>query len=108
MDTWTPKQKTGAELAAEIETIRRYMPKTYESIQKKAAEIGNEAFALVRRALRGEPNCFWCMEAGYVFGTPFNQKGVIDEVARYMVHFGCSAVFMWPAVVKKGVDDGAN
>ena len=49
--------------------IKARMPETYKAILAKAAEIGNSAFSLVRRGLRGEPNCFYAMENGHVKGA---------------------------------------
>jgi len=54
MDTQPPK----IDVTAKIEEIKRFMPETYKSIQAKSQEIGNEAFVLVRKGLRGEANCF--------------------------------------------------
>jgi hypothetical protein len=52
--------------------IKTQMPMVYGAIQDKAQEIGKEAFALVRKGLRGEPNTFYAFERGYVVGTPFS------------------------------------
>jgi hypothetical protein len=75
----------------QLKTIRTKMPETYKEINKRVAASGNGVFALVRKGLRGEANCFWAMEAGYVMGTPFTQ-GIQKEVAKYMVEFGCAQV----------------
>lgn len=79
----------------QIANIKDNMKDTYRSIQAKAAMLGKPAFALVRRGLRGEPNCFYAFEHGHVVGTPFNQTNVMPEIARYMVAFGCDAVVVW-------------
>ena len=79
MDTRTAK----VDVAAKIEEIKRYMPETYKSIQAKTAKIGNEAFVLVRRGLRGEVDCFYAFEGGRVVGTPFAL--VIAAALDYMV-----------------------
>lgn len=101
---------TAAELAAQadkqIETIKAYMPSTYEAVQAKADEIGREAFALVRRGARGEPNCFYAFERGRVVGTPFDQA-VTPEVAQLIVRFGATFLCMWPESAVRG-DDGAH
>lgn len=88
----------------QLEEIRQYMPEVYRSIQAKAAEIGGEAYRLVRRGLRGEPICFWACEAGRVVGTPFAGHAVEADAARLMVEFGCAHVCMWGNVVKGGAD----
>lgn len=79
----------------QIADIKAHMPEVYQSIQAKAADIGKPAFALVRRGLRGEPNCFYAFERGYVVGTPFNQGDVMPEIAKYMVRFGCAHIVVW-------------
>lgn len=89
----------------ETELIKTKMPETYKAIQAKAAEIGRQAFALVRRGLSGEPDCFYTMESGYVMGTPFAGKNldgtsIMDEIARYMVQFGCSHIVVFANVAK--------
>lgn len=84
---------------AQIAVIKTCMPKTYASIQERARLIGNEAFTLVRRALRGEPACFYAIEAGHVVGTPFTGHPIMDDVARSIVSFGCTYVCIWPEPV---------
>lgn len=101
---------TSDELAAQadkqIATIKASMPGVYGAVQAKAEEIGREAFALVRRGARGEPNCFYAFEGGRVVGTPFDQE-VTPEVAQLIVRFGATFLCMWPAAAKEG-DDGAH
>ena len=41
-------------LQEQIDAIKAHMPQTYRSIRECAGRIGNEAYALVRRGLRGE------------------------------------------------------
>lgn len=86
------------EVAAKIEEIKRYMPEVYQSIQAHAlpAELGPEAYALVRRGLRGEANCFYAFEAGRVVGTPFSVTTIMAEVAVQMVQFGVRHCVIWP------------
>ncbi|MEC5213304.1 hypothetical protein RCH06_001850 [Polaromonas sp. CG_9.5] len=88
MDTQTAK----VDVSAKIVEIQTYMPETYKAIKAKAAEIGNVAFELVRRGLRGETNCFYAFEGGRVVGTPFATGPLPDHVAKLMVEFGCSFV----------------
>lgn len=93
MDTRTEK----VDVAAKIEEIKRHMPETYKAIKAKAEVIGNEAFVLVRRGLRGEADCFYAFERGLVMGTPFALSEVARDVAQYMVTFGCDHVCIWAA-----------
>lgn len=79
----------------QIANIKAHMPETYKSIQAKAAETGKAAFGIVRRGLRGEPNCFYAFERGHVVGTPFNQTDVMPTTAFYMVAFGCCHIVLW-------------
>jgi len=81
----------------QIADIKAHMPKTYEAIQAKATEIGKPAFALVRRGLRGEANCFYAFERGHVVGTPFSLADITRDIAQYMVTFGISHVCVWAA-----------
>lgn len=78
-----------------VRDIRQHMPGVYAAIQAKAGEIGNEAFRLVRRGLRGEPGCFWACERGRVVGAPFHGLQIQDDVAAVMVNFGCAHVCIW-------------
>jgi hypothetical protein len=91
MDTIDTKEN----IELQIAEIKARMPETYNAILAKAAEIGNSAFSLVRRGLRGEPNCFYAMENGHVKGAPFNQGDIMPEIARYMVQFGCTFIVVW-------------
>lgn len=95
---------TASEVNARLEVIKTKMPKTYAAIQAKAKEIGTEAFALVKRSLRGEANAFYAMERGHVVGTPFNMPEVTADVAAYMVRFGADFVCIWSAPAGKGSD----
>jgi len=80
-----------------IQDIKDHMPETYKSIQAKAAVMGKPAFALVRRGLRGEANCFYAFEAGYVVGTPFTLVEVARDIAQNMVTFGVVHCCVWAA-----------
>ncbi|WP_287917821.1 hypothetical protein [Comamonas sp.] len=69
------------------------MPQTYESIQRKAAQLGNGVYSMVRRGILGRANCFWAVEGGQVMGTPFESKHpVMAVVAQGLVEFGCAHV----------------
>ena len=93
MDTRTAK-----EIVEDKLFIKTHMPETYKSIQAKAEQIGGNAWALVTRSLRGEPNCFWAMERGYIKGTLFNLANIQSDVAWSMVAFGTTCACIWPLV----------
>lgn len=97
MDSKTAK----LDVSDKIGEIKRHMPETYKSIQAKAAELGNQAYELVRRGLRGEANCFYAFEGGRVVGTSFNLSGIHDEVARLMVQWGAASVCIFPSPPKE-------
>lgn len=91
MDSRTPE-----EVEADIATIKREMPRTYEAIRAKAAEMGDRAFALVRRGLRGEPNCFYAIEAGHVMGVPPGREHTMTrEIAWMLSNFSCRSAVAW-------------
>lgn len=92
MDTQTPAM----DVSDKINEIKQHMPGVYASIQRRAALIGDEAYQLVRRGLRGEPRCFYAMEGGRVVGTPFYGHPVMTEVGKALVEFGCAYVCIWP------------
>lgn len=92
MDTKAAK----LDVTDKVNEIKRYMPETYKAIQAKASAIGNGAYELVRRGLRGEPNCFYALEAGRVVGTPYTLTDVQAEVAKHMVRWGCTYVCIFP------------
>lgn len=87
--------RSKAEVEQMVGEIRAHMPETYKAIRARAAEHQG-TFELVRRALRGEPNCFYAIERGRVVGTPFSLGDIMSEVAKYMVGFGCAHVCIWP------------
>lgn len=95
-------------VAEGLHTIKTHMPLVYGAIQDKSKEIGNEAFALVRKGLRGEPNAFYAFERGYVVGTPFSAGPITDEVAGLMVRFGFAfvCIFRAPDQPAAGGGDG--
>lgn len=92
------EMKTFEEVERQIVEIKTHMPAVYQSIQDKADDIGKLAYSLVRRGVRGEPNCFYAFERGRVVGTPFAAQSVTDEIARYMVQFGVQHVAVWANV----------
>ena len=89
--------------------IKASMPLTYADIQQRAAgPLGREAFALVRRALRGERNCFYAVEAGHVVGAPFDAMatGELDGAVALGTEFGIGFMAVWP--LASGGGDGAH
>lgn len=98
---------SNSNIEAQVKEIRAHMPEVYKDIQKKAQVIGKEAYALVRRGLRGEANCFYALERGRVVGTPFNTPGIMAELAQYMVEFGFQHLSIWPAP-KEEAFNGTN
>lgn len=98
----TPDQQAAA-VEKQLGVIKTSMPTVYSAIKSKAGEIGGEAYALVRRGLRGEADCFYAFEGGRVVGTPFCQA-VTADVAQLMVEFGGTYVCIWPVTARKGGD----
>ena len=91
MDTLDPRENVEAQIAE----IKARMPQTYKAILDKAQQVGKIAYKLVRRGLRGEANCFWAMENGFVKGTPFTQPDITADVSMHMVQFACEFVIIW-------------
>lgn len=76
----------------QLATLQQHMPIVLGMVRERAAVMGNEVYALVRRGMRGEPGCFWAMERGHVVGTPFSGQAIEADVAALMVQFGCQHV----------------
>lgn len=106
-------QEQVEEINRRIAEIKAHMPETYKAIQDRVNGVvvqesggpvetvpayGKAVFALVRRGLRGEPNCFWAMECGRVVGTPFNLPDVMTYTAKSMVEFGCTYACIFQSV----------
>lgn len=84
-------------VAERLAIIKAHMPEVYDCIQERAQHAGPEVFALVRKGLRGEPGCFYAMEAGHVVGTPFGREHpLMREAAEFVVVFGRAHVCVWP------------
>lgn len=94
-------------IKAKLDVIRSQMPETYKHIQWKAGKVGGKAYELVRRALRGEPNCFWACENGHVVGTPFSMPEVSRDLAQFMVSFGSTHVCTFVTLPEE-LADGAH
>lgn len=104
MDTAT----TANPVDDKIAEIKAHMPGVYAAIQRKASEIGGDAFALVRRGLRGERGCFYGIEGARVVGAPFHREHPDMQIAaRAMVEFGCAHVCIWPLGDEEGRQHGA-
>lgn len=116
MDTRTHQ---AVDVSAQLQIIKTKMPETYKAIQERVKGVteqvagktavlvpayGNDVYTLVRRGLRGEPNCFWAMEAGHVVGTPFNMTEVQRDIASLMVGFGSAYVCIFPEPAKECTD----
>ena len=107
MDTGHPANPAD-KVTEGLHVIKTQMPMVYGAIQDKAKEVGKEAFALVRRGLRGEPNTFYAFERGYVVGTPFSHGPITDQLAGLMVRFGCAFVCIFKAADGAAAEQGAN
>lgn len=108
MDGQNAPQVDRQEIERRIAEIKAHMPDTYRSIQAKASEVGQQAYAWVRRALAGQPDLFYAIERGRVTGTPFRQSDITADVAQVMVQFNCRSVVMWCAPVAQGGANGAG
>ena len=101
-------EELAAYVAECLQIIKNRMPETYKFIQAKAAgELGKDAYALVRRSLRGEPNLFYAVEGGHVVGTIFFDSEITNDMAKQIVQFGCKHMVLW-ALPKKEVAHGAH
>jgi len=101
--------KTAEEVEQAIRDIKAHMPETYQAILDRArdTDLGRQAYALVRRGLKGEANCFYALERGWVVGAPFNLPDIAADMARYMVQFGCTFLIMWsPDSVRRPAQGG--
>ena len=96
VDSRTAAGQSGDPVREGLARIKANMPRTYADIQAQAGgPRGRATFALVRRGLRGEANCFYAVEAGHVVGAPFDQA-VTADAAAVMVRFGAEFLVMWP------------
>lgn len=99
-----------AQLVAErLEVIKRHMPNVLACIEDRVQHFGTEAYALVRRGLRGEPGCFYAVEGGHVVGTPTGMDPqALQEQARFIVRFGCAYLCVWPERVWQRKEEGGG
>lgn len=80
-----------------LHIIKTRMPNVYRAIQAKAADIGDDAYSLVRRGLAGQAGCFYALEGGHVVGTVFGRGDPrMQQLAEFLVFFGCAHVCIWP------------
>jgi hypothetical protein len=105
MDTRATEAVTPEQVQARLEEIKRHMPETYKAIQRKAAEIGREAFRFVRQGVAGQPNRFYAMERGWVVGHPFDLPGVSEGMAVNICQFGATHWIMWAPDAQKPQGD---
>lgn len=97
MDRRTAEGQQPDPVAAGLALIKGRMPRTYADIQAQAKARGNEAFTLVRRALKGERNCFYAVEAGHVVGAPFDHVDAeTGMLAALGSQFGIGFMTLWP------------
>lgn len=112
MDGSQSRQGPQVDVEARVQEIKVHMPETYKAIQTKAAEIGREAYAFVRRGISGQANTFYAVERGWVVGTPFTVSDISADMARLMVMFGHRSMVMWGVQTaqptKQVVSDGAH
>lgn len=92
-----------AEEDKQIGMIKARMPKVYGAIKAKAAEIGNDAYALVRRGIRGESGCFFASEADITVGTCWDVP-LSTDVAQLVKRYGMTFVCMWPEPINRESD----
>ncbi|WP_284214576.1 MULTISPECIES: hypothetical protein [Comamonas] len=95
MDSRTLQKQQGAAVneGDVLLMIKTAMPQTYQAIQRKAGQFGNDVYRLVRLGIRGQANCFYAWEGGRVVGTPFaSTHPVMAVVAQGLVQFGCAHV----------------
>ena len=53
-------------------SMRELMPETAKLIDQMRQLMGKDSFdAILRKAMRGVPGCFYSEENGHTFGTPF-------------------------------------
>lgn len=87
--------------------LRREMPETAAYVDARRREWGAEYVNdRIRRALKGEPNCFYAFEGGHVLGTPFDMA-VSAEVAVQIVRWGVKFCCLLQGPVKEGIDGKA-
>ncbi len=113
----------------QLQLIKSKMPETYMAIKHRVMGLsvpvrdpqtgdqvmqvlipaqGEEIYGLVRRAIRGEANCFYAIEGGHEVGTPFVQvPQVVNPIADLMRQFGCLNVCMFGLPAKE-VAHGAD
>lgn len=91
MDTLdTSKNQAGQQLVNvddQLALIRREMPVTYAAIKAWAGLVGNKAYEMVKRGLRGEYRCFFALEAGHCVGVDWSCADDA-ETAEYRCRFG--------------------
>lgn len=91
MDTLdTSKNQAGQQLVNvddQLALIRREMPVTYAAIKAWAGLVGNKAYEMVKRGLRGEYRCFFAIEGSHRLGVDWSCPDDA-EAAVYHCRFG--------------------
>jgi hypothetical protein len=74
--------------------LRQQMPETAKWIEERRGEWGKaHVNECIRKAMTGEANQFYAMEAGHVVGTPF-ATAMQDDVVALMTEFGGVGAWM--------------
>jgi hypothetical protein len=79
----------------QIADIKASMPMTYRAIQEKTRQIGNEAYALVRRGLKGEGGCFYAVERNRVVGVPPADRTMYRRLDELVGLYGYTFLVIW-------------
>lgn len=80
------------DVSDKLELIKTKMPELYQLIRDRARIDGGLVYELVRRGLRGEKNCFYGWQNGYIVGTRFDTVDVDYHLALGMIEFGAATV----------------
>lgn len=81
-------------------SMRETMPMTSEYVDRLRREMGHQYVnEMIRRAMAGEPGCFYAIENGRVLGTPFtsNDAAIAMWQSVAVTHGAKFACFIAPA-----------
>ena len=88
--------------------LRADMPKTAEWVDRTRQELGAaHVNGMIRRAMQGEPGCFYAFERGHVLGTPFPATDPMHEWQAKAVLLG-STFAGFIRSPEKGAGNGKN
>lgn len=77
--------------------LRQQMPETARWVDERRAEWGKDHVnTCLRKAIAGEPDWFYAVEAGHILGTPF-ATALRGEAVDLWVKFGGKAVWIMRA-----------